>query len=435
MAISPQRKSVRMRVDRLRKGRFSTRMDQIAVEEPLEVRVEVPGRPSGDDRSGGQGGVRADGLGGAGGDLGGRGSRGGANLGDAGAAASGGLSSGQAGGPDVAGATYDSPMGQVSSPGNSDAPATGATGGTESGGPSESADASTTSGVESTDAAGSPGDAATATTGTTAIADLDPAQLGPKVATTTPTEHPVSVTMRTPGDDFELAAGFLYTEGIVRNPAALTDVRYCRNVEPQEYNVVTVALRDASAFDPETLTRNFYVTSSCGVCGKASLDAVEVIGCQPVSDSRFAITEEVVKSLPNKLRAAQRVFDRTGGLHAAGLFDANGELLTVREDVGRHNAVDKVVGKLVLEGTIPAPDLGLVVSGRTSFEILQKAAMAGFPVVVAVGAPSSLAVQFARRFQMTLAGFTGESGYNVYAGGERITAGNTPHPQPTATSP
>ena len=235
-----------------------------------------------------------------------------------------------------------------------------------------------------------------------------------------PREHPVSVTMRTPGDDFELAAGFLFTEGVVTDPRALGDVRYCRDVVPQEYNVVTASLRDPAAFDPSSLARNFYVTSSCGVCGKASLEAVEVMGCRAVPDGTLAVADPDVRALPDRLRGAQRIFDRTGGLHAAGLFDASGRITEVREDVGRHNAVDKVIGALVLSGGLPGSALGLVVSGRSSFEILQKAAMAGFPAVVAVGAPSSLAVAFARRFNMTLVGFAKSDGYNVYSGGERL---------------
>ena len=234
-------------------------------------------------------------------------------------------------------------------------------------------------------------------------------------------EHPVSVTMRTPGDDFELAAGFLFTEGVVTDPGALADVRYCRDVEPQEYNVVTASLRDPGAFDPASLTRNFYVTSSCGVCGKASLESVEVMGCSAVPGGTLAIADADLRALPARLRSAQRVFERTGGIHAAGLFDASGRIALVREDVGRHNAVDKVIGALVLSAGLPGSDRGLIVSGRSSFEILQKAAMAGFPVVVAVGAPSSLAVTFARRFNMTLLGFAKPGGYNVYSGAERVT--------------
>lgn len=234
-------------------------------------------------------------------------------------------------------------------------------------------------------------------------------------------ERPVSVTMRTPGDDFELAVGFVVTEGVVARPEAVAGVRYCRSATPQEYNVVTVSLHDPKAFDAAGLARNFYVASSCGVCGKASLEAVEVAGCRPVSPGGgFSVSEATVRALPGALRAAQGVFDRTGGVHAAGLFDSSGHMVAVREDVARHNAVDKVVGRLVLSGALPAPDLGLVVSGRSSFDILQKAAMAGLPMVVAVGAPSSLAVEFARRFNMTLTGFTDGGGSNVYAGAERI---------------
>ena len=233
-------------------------------------------------------------------------------------------------------------------------------------------------------------------------------------------EHPVSVTMRTPGDDFELAAGFLFTEGVVTDPHALDAVRYCQEVDPQEYNVVTASLRDPEAFDASSLTRNFYVTSSCGVCGKASLESVEVMGCQAVPDGTLVVDEAELRALPDRLRAAQQVFERTGGIHAAGLFDSDGTIALVREDVGRHNAVDKVVGALVLSRSMPGSDRGLVVSGRSSFEILQKAAMAGFPMVVAVGAPSSLAVTFAKRFNMTLVGFAKHDGYNVYCGGERI---------------
>ena len=233
-------------------------------------------------------------------------------------------------------------------------------------------------------------------------------------------EHPVSVTMRTPGDDFELAAGFLYTEGIITDPSSIKDVRYCQSVDPQEYNVVNVLLRRADAFDAASLTRNFYVTSSCGVCGKASLEAVEVMGCAAVPDGTFSVDAAVVQQLPERLKASQGVFTKTGGIHAAALFDESGELHVLREDVGRHNAVDKVVGDRVLKGKLPASDLGLLVSGRTSFEILQKAAMAGIPLVVAVGAPSSLAVRFAKAFNLTLLGFTKETGFNVYAGAERV---------------
>ncbi len=186
----------------------------------------------------------------------------------------------------------------------------------------------------------------------------------------------VAVTMRTPGHDFELAAGFLFTEGIVSAQADVSRVRYCDVPrDEQQYNVVTVDLR--RPYDPELLQRNFYTTSSCGVCGKASLDSIAV-RCEPVTAGP-QVAESVIVSLPDRLREAQRVFDRTGGLHAAGLFDAAGTLLELREDVGRHNAVDKLVGHALLASELPLSERMLMVSGRLSFEIVQKAAVAAFP--------------------------------------------------------
>jgi FdhD protein len=229
----------------------------------------------------------------------------------------------------------------------------------------------------------------------------------------------VAVTMRTPGSDFELAAGFLFTEGIVGGPGEVASVKYCSVPrEEQQYNVVTVDLN--RAYDADLLQRNFYTTSSCGVCGKASLDSISV-RCAPVAEGP-EVSEAVVVTLPDKLRAAQRVFDRTGGLHAAGLFQPTGELLELREDVGRHNAVDKLVGKALLEGDVPLSGRVLMVSGRLSFEIVQKAAVAGIPIVCAVSAPSSLAVDAGRRFGMTLVGFLRGSRFNIYSHAERITA-------------
>lgn len=230
---------------------------------------------------------------------------------------------------------------------------------------------------------------------------------------------PVSVTMRTPGDDFELAAGFLHGEGVLTRRADLVEITYC-TAPPQEYNVVEVRLRDPAAVDLERLRRNVYTTSSCGVCGKASLEAVELQGCRPVARGTLGLTPETVGALPDRLRAGQAAFERTGGLHAAGLFDGAGDVVVVREDVGRHNAVDKVLGRTFLDGGLPLAEAALVVSGRASFEILQKAVAAGVPVVVAVGAPSSLAVDLARRFHVTLVGFARDGGFNVYAGRERI---------------
>ena len=233
-------------------------------------------------------------------------------------------------------------------------------------------------------------------------------------------EHRVAVTMRTPGEDFELAAGFLFSEGLVRDRADVVDLRYCTNVDPQEYNVVTVQLRDGARFDPADLSRNFYTTSSCGVCGKASLEAIEIQGCTRLDLGGSTVSSDVIRGLPDALRGEQRVFERTGGLHAAGLSDAGGEIRVLREDVGRHNAVDKVVGERFLAGALPLDPTILTVSGRTSFEIMQKALTAGIATVVAVGAPSSLAVDVAREFGMTLVGFAKPDGFNVYAGGERV---------------
>jgi FdhD protein len=235
-------------------------------------------------------------------------------------------------------------------------------------------------------------------------------------------QRQVAVTMRTPGNDFELAAGFLHTEGLVAATGDVRSVRYCAVArEEQQYNVVTVDL--ARPYDADLLQRNFYTTSSCGVCGKASLDSISV-RCAPVAEGP-SVSEAVVVELPGRLREAQRLFDRTGGLHAAGLFDAEGRLLELREDVGRHNAVDKLVGHALLAGQLPLSERVLMVSGRLSFEIVQKAAVAGIPVVCAVSAPSSLAVDAGRRFGMTLVGFLRGRRFNIYTGPERITGVNT----------
>jgi FdhD protein len=229
---------------------------------------------------------------------------------------------------------------------------------------------------------------------------------------------PLAVTMRTPGNDFELAVGLLVSEGVLRTPDDVVEVRYCIDGE-QLYNVVTVQVRSGVAIDRHHLARNLTMTSACGVCGKAALDAIHAVATERVADGPV-LPRDVIASLPDRLRDEQRLFDTTGGLHAAGLADASGNLLEVREDVGRHNALDKVVGALYMQRALPASDRVLVVSGRASFEIMQKAATAGIPVVVAVGAPSSLAVDVARSFNMTLAGFVRDGGFNIYAGKERI---------------
>jgi FdhD protein len=233
----------------------------------------------------------------------------------------------------------------------------------------------------------------------------------------------IAVTMRTPGHDFELAAGFLLTEGVVTSRRDVRELTYCRSGQgEQEYNIVEVRLRSAEGVDLDRLSRNVYTTSSCGVCGKASLEAVEIQGCVPLPlEGTVRLSAEVVAGLPDRLRAAQSDFDRTGGLHAAGLVSADGEVWLVHEDVGRHNAVDKILGQSFLEGRLPLLEHGMVVSGRASFEILQKALAAGVPFVAAVGAPSSLAVDLATRFGMTLAGFVRHGGFNVYAGAERVS--------------
>ncbi|MEJ2540700.1 MAG: formate dehydrogenase accessory sulfurtransferase FdhD, partial [Gemmatimonadota bacterium] len=231
----------------------------------------------------------------------------------------------------------------------------------------------------------------------------------------------IAVTMRTPGRDFELAAGFLATEGVIRRKEDVREITYCRSGRgPQEYNIVEVRLRSARGIDLARLSRKVFTSSSCGICGKASIDAVEVQGCRPIAGGTLEIPADVLVGLPDRLREAQGDFSRTGGLHAAGLFTGGGELVSIHEDVGRHNAVDKVVGEAFLQGALPLLDRVLVVSGRTSFEILQKAVVAGIPAVVAVGAPSSLAVELAERFNLTLAGFVRRGGYNLYADGDRV---------------
>jgi FdhD protein len=227
----------------------------------------------------------------------------------------------------------------------------------------------------------------------------------------------VAVTMRTPGGDFELAVGFLFTEGLIA-ASEVRRVAYCDDLddEEQRFNVVTVTLE--RSFDAEGVRRNFYATSSCGVCGKAALDDVDV-RCEPVAEGT-RVPLEVLLELPDTLRGRQSVFERTGGLHAAGLFATDGTLVELREDVGRHNAVDKVIGQRVLAGAVPLRDHVLQVSGRASFEIVQKAAVAGIPVVSAVSAPSSLAVDAADRFGMTLLGFVRDGGCNLYTHPERV---------------
>jgi FdhD protein len=234
-------------------------------------------------------------------------------------------------------------------------------------------------------------------------------------------QRSVSVTMRTPGEDFELAAGFLVTEGFLRGPQEVREIAYCGEESPADRNIVTVHLRPGVSFDPALINRNFYVTSSCGVCGKGSLEAIEIRGACPFTSDGPRVDPSTLVSLPDLLRASQPQFHRTGGLHAAGLFGPDGSLELLREDVGRHNAVDKVVGHGFLQGLLPLEERILMVSGRTSFEIVQKALAAGICFVASVGAPSSLAIDLAREFGMTLAGFVRDGGFNLYAHPERVS--------------
>ena len=235
-------------------------------------------------------------------------------------------------------------------------------------------------------------------------------------------EKSVSITMRTPGNDAELASGFLYTESIVRNAADIALIKPCGEpaADSGNVNVLRVELEDGVNVDLDRLQRHFYTTSSCGVCGKTSLDALRAEGAvrRETGDAHFR--KDMLIALPDRLRAAQKTFEETGGLHAAAAFDANGEFIAMHEDVGRHNAVDKVVGTLLSRDLLPAGDLGLLVSGRASFELMQKALIAGMPLLAAVSAPSSLAVELAREFNVTLVGFLRGDTFNLYAGEDRI---------------
>lgn len=232
---------------------------------------------------------------------------------------------------------------------------------------------------------------------------------------------PLAVTMRTPGDDIDLALGFLLTEGIIASSDDVLTAQLCAGTEePNTYNVVDVAL---APHVPEPVTdpsRAFYTTSSCGVCGKASIDAVRTTSRFAVGDDPVTVAAGTLADLPGRLRAAQKAFDRTGGLHAAGLFTAGGDLVCIREDVGRHNAVDKVMGWALRGGRLPLAGHVLLVSGRASFELVQKASMAGVPVLAAVSAPSSLAVDLAADAGLTLVGFLRGATMNVYAGAGRV---------------
>jgi FdhD protein len=235
-------------------------------------------------------------------------------------------------------------------------------------------------------------------------------------------ESSVSITMRTPGNDAELATGFLFTEAIIKSVAEIALVKHCGPAAPDSgnHNVIRVELEPGVDVDLERMRRHFYTTSSCGVCGKASLDALRTCGAEERLDSGTRFSRTVLTALPERLMAAQATFAATGGLHAAAAFNSAGELVACHEDIGRHNAVDKVVGELLSQGLIPATELGLIVSGRASFELTQKTVMAGMPLLAAVSAPSSLAIELAHEFNVTLVGFLRGETFNIYAAEERI---------------
>ena len=234
----------------------------------------------------------------------------------------------------------------------------------------------------------------------------------------------LAVTMRTPGNDYDLAAGFLVSEGVITRGEHFSTVRYCAGATdegPNTYNVLDVTLSPGVAPPDPSLERSFYTTSSCGLCGKASIDAVRTQSAYDVRDDSLRVDAGLLTTFPEKLRAEQAVFEKTGGLHAAALFDGlSGKMLVLREDVGRHNAVDKVIGWALKEDRLPLRGTVLMVSGRASFELTQKAMMAGIPVLAAVSAPSSLAAEFATEVGMTLVGFLRGSSMVIYAGDERV---------------
>jgi FdhD protein len=237
---------------------------------------------------------------------------------------------------------------------------------------------------------------------------------------------PLAVTMRTPGHDVELAHGFLLTEGVINSGDDVASARYCDGVDDNglnTYNVLDITLTEGIPPPQPGVERNFYTTSSCGVCGKASLDAVRLATVHSPAEDTTTVHVDVLATLPDRLRQSQKVFDSTGGLHAAALFDQNGQLLALREDIGRHNAVDKVVGWAIAQHRIPCRGSILMVSGRASFELAQKAAMAGIPILAAVSAPSSLAVDLADDTGLTLVGFLRGQNMNLYTHTHRVMQG------------
>jgi len=237
------------------------------------------------------------------------------------------------------------------------------------------------------------------------------------------TASSISITMRTPGDDAELAIGFLYSESVIQSAGDILSVDHSGPTSPDtgSHNIIRIDLAAHVDIDLGRLQRNFYTTSSCGVCGKSSLDALRIIGAEPLNNDKSEFAKDVLTAMPGALRDQQRAFEQTGGLHAAAAFNSQGEIRVVHEDIGRHNAVDKVIGTLLTRDLLPASDLGLIVSGRASFELMQKTLIAGIPLLAAVSAPSSLAVQLANEFNVSLVGFLRDDTFNIYSAGERIT--------------
>lgn len=237
----------------------------------------------------------------------------------------------------------------------------------------------------------------------------------------------IAITMRTPGADFELVAGFLYTEGVITQRKDIQTIRHCIDTQvdgAQQYNIVNIKLQDGLVANLPSLERHFFTSSACGVCGKTSIESLKVRGCQ-VINTNYSVSTETIYHLANQLNSAQKIFATTGGLHAAALFNYQGKLLKLREDIGRHNALDKLIGSALLADEIPLTNHIIMVSGRASFEILQKCIVARTPVVCSVSAPSSLAVSLAQEFGITLVGFLRNQRFNVYSGWERITVSDT----------
>ncbi len=238
-------------------------------------------------------------------------------------------------------------------------------------------------------------------------------------------QRSVSVTMRTPTHDFELALGFLYSEGIINSYDQILSVKYCVDAGKQATeNIVRVELKPEVTFNAQSLQRNFYATSSCGVCGKASIEAIDNMICdipkQKLEQNALKVNHQYILSLVETLTQHQKVFEYTGGLHAAALFDESGRIITIREDIGRHNALDKLIGNALTQNLLPLDNKVLLMSSRASFELIQKAVMANISIIVTIGAPSSLAVQVAEQFNVTLVGFLRNNSYNIYTGKERI---------------